>query len=94
MKVQSTSTNPLVNGIAGGARSDKRAASGTNSENTTTSVDLSPAARHLASLNDTDGDIQVDRVQQLRDALASGELSINPEKIAEGLLASVKELLK
>lgn len=57
-------------------------------------VELSAAARHLAALHDGGDDVQAERIQQIRDALAAGELHINPEKIADGLLASVRELLK
>jgi negative regulator of flagellin synthesis FlgM len=58
-----------------------------------TAVDLSPAARQLANLQNGDNDIDMARVQQIKDALASGQLKINPERIADGLLASARELL-
>ncbi|WP_237183402.1 flagellar biosynthesis anti-sigma factor FlgM [Pollutimonas thiosulfatoxidans] len=58
------------------------------------SVDLSAAARHLSSLESTDNDVNVARVQEIRDALASGQLKIDPSRIADGLLASVRDLLK
>ncbi|MBN9401779.1 MAG: flagellar biosynthesis anti-sigma factor FlgM, partial [Burkholderiales bacterium] len=79
----------------GGTRGDtaSHAASGTAASGRT-AVDLSPAARHLAALNDSDADVQAARVQRIRDALASGELKIDPGKIADGLLASVRDLLK
>lgn len=95
MKINSTSSNPLLNGVAGGTRGDT--ASHTSSgavAGSRTAVDLSPAARHLAALNDSDADVQIERVQQIRDALASGELKIDPSRIADGLLASVRDLLK
>ncbi len=95
MKINSTSSNPLLNGVAGGTRGDT--ASHTSSGAAAggrTAVDLSPAARHLAALNDSDADVQIERVQQIRDALASGELKIDPSRIADGLLASVRDLLK
>src|SRR5690606_28332130 len=58
------------------------------------SVDLSAAARHLSNLHNADGDINVARVQEIRDAIASGQLKIDPSRIADGLLASVRDLLK
>lgn len=93
MKVNPTSSNPLLGGVTGGTRSDHttHTASGGGSRS---AVDLSPAARQLAALNDSDADIQADRVRQIRDALASGQLKIDPGRIADGLLASVRELLK
>jgi negative regulator of flagellin synthesis FlgM len=57
-------------------------------------VDLSAAARHLSNLQNSDNDINVARVQEIRDALASGQLKIDPSRIADGLLASVRDLLK
>jgi negative regulator of flagellin synthesis FlgM len=95
LKINSTSSNPLLNGVAGGTRSDSasHAASGTGS-GSRSAVDLSPAARHLAALNDSDADVRTEQVQQIRDALASGELKIDPSRIADGLLASVRDLLK
>lgn len=56
-------------------------------------VALSSTARHLASLENTDHDINTVRVNELRDALAAGTLKINPERIADGLIASARELL-
>ncbi|CDM24830.1 Negative regulator of flagellin synthesis FlgM [Castellaniella defragrans 65Phen] len=95
MKINSTSSNPLLNGVAGGTRNDTASpAAPSAAAGSRTAVDLSPAARHLAALNDSDADVQAERVQQIRDALASGELKIDPSRIADGLLASVRDLLK
>lgn len=58
------------------------------------SVDLSSAARHLSNLQNSENDINVARVQEIRDAIASGQLKIDPSRIADGLLASVRDLLK
>lgn len=96
MKISSTSSNNPLGGVAGGVRTDsggnahpaQQAAAGKSS------VDLSAAARHLAASQDGSGDIQAQKVQQIRDALASGELQIDPGRIADGLLASVRDLLK
>lgn len=57
-------------------------------------VDLSSTARHLSNLQNSDNDINVVRVNQIRDALASGQLKIDPSRIADGLIASVRDLLK
>jgi negative regulator of flagellin synthesis FlgM len=95
LKVNSTSSNPLLNGVAGNTRSDSTShASAGSAGSNRSEVDLSPAARQLAALNNSDADVQTARVQQIRDALASGELKIDPARIADGLLASVRELLK
>ena len=94
MKINSTSSNPLLNGVTGVTRNDTSSTAASGKSGGRTAVDLSPAARHLAALNDSDADIQTDRVQQIRDALASGDLKIDPSRIADGLLASVRDLLK
>ena len=96
MKITSPSLKSPAAGPLAGTRGDLQSA-GANS-NTAASgksaVDLSPAARHLSSLSDSAGDINTVRVQELRDALASGQLKIDPSRIADGLLASVRDLLK
>lgn len=57
-------------------------------------VDLSATARHLSNLQNSDNDVNVARVNEIRDALASGQLKIDPSRIADGLIASVRDLLK
>lgn len=57
-------------------------------------VEVSAAARHLASLQNADNDIDVAKVQALRDAIASGNLKMDASKIADSLIASARELLK
>lgn len=97
MKISSTSTNHPVNGVAGGVRPDAASGApgaGQASAGNKPAVDLSPAARHLAAMQDGGQDIQAERVQEIRDAIASGELRMDPERIADGLLASVRDLLK
>lgn len=58
------------------------------------SVDLSPAARNLAALQNSDGDINMAKVQELRDAIASGQYKVDTSRIADSLIASARELLK
>jgi negative regulator of flagellin synthesis FlgM len=88
--------------IAGSSRPDgasatvrNTGASGMGSKGTSaSSVGLSSAARHLSSLENSDNDVNMERVNQIRDAIASGELKMDPSRIADGLLASVRDLLK
>lgn len=42
----------------------------------------------------TDQDINVANVEAIRDAIRDGRLEIHAERIADGLLASVRELLE
>ena len=57
-------------------------------------VDLSAAARHLSNLQNGEHDIDVAKVQELREAIASGNLKIDTSRIADKLIASARELLK
>lgn len=56
-------------------------------------VALSATARNLAQLENADNDVNIVRVNEIRDALAAGTLKISPERIADGLIASARELL-
>ncbi|WP_275287388.1 flagellar biosynthesis anti-sigma factor FlgM [Halomonas elongata] len=47
--------------------------------------------RHAGT--DTSQDIDAARVDELRDAIREGRLEIRPERIADGLIASVQDLL-
>jgi negative regulator of flagellin synthesis FlgM len=57
-------------------------------------VDLSPAARQLSNLQNSSHDVNVERVNEIRSAIAAGQLKVDPSRIADGLVASVRDLLK
>lgn len=57
-------------------------------------VDLSPAARQLQQLHSPNNDIDMDRVQALRDAIANGTLEMDTSRIADGIINSARDLLK
>lgn len=57
-------------------------------------VELSSASRTLSAMQTGDGDIDMAKVEAIRAAIARGEISIDAGKIADGLLASARELLK
>ncbi|WP_397475601.1 flagellar biosynthesis anti-sigma factor FlgM [Pusillimonas sp.] len=92
MKITSSSSNPAVNTVTG-SRSPTGAKAGSNAPEKAT-VELSPAARQLAVLQNGDNDVNVERVQAIRDAIASGQLKVDTGRIADSLLASARELLK
>lgn len=110
LKIQFIATAPLappeppvkitsINNKVVDAVSTSRSGAGNSSAPSTTTggrgaVDLSPTARHLSSLQGADGDINVERVNEIRAAIASGQLKVDPSRIADSLLASVRELLK
>ncbi len=96
MKITSPSINsPAISSVAS-SRTDSVARAGVSSSPAAGkgAVDLSSTARHLSSLQNSENDINMVRVNQIRDALASGQLKIDPSRIADGLIASVRDLLK
>lgn len=72
---------------AGGASADTRASGPAQ-------VALSPTARALSALADGSSDIDMARVAAIRDAIAAGDLKIDTSRIADGLIASARDLLK
>lgn len=96
MKITSTPVKSPLAGLAAATRTDSAASANASLAGAggKSSVDLSSAARHLSGLENSEGDINIARVSEIRDALASGELKIDPNRIADGLLASVRDLLK
>lgn len=96
MKIQSTPLNsPLADSIAP-ARTESAGGSSPKAYGSSASsaVDLSPAARQLSNLQSSSHDVNVDRVNEIRSAIAAGQLKIDPSRIADGLIASVRDLLK
>lgn len=97
MKITSTPLkNQLASSIAASRspRADKGGAPAGAGGGGKAAVDLSPAARHLANLHNSENDIDVAKVQELRAAIASGELKVDTSRIADSLIASARELLK
>lgn len=100
LKITSTPLNNAAAGSVAGARPDSAARPGTAPSGAGAAgggkgaVDLSAAARHLSGLENADNDISVERIAQIRDAIASGQLKIDASRIADGLIASVRDLLK
>lgn len=59
-----------------------------------THVDLSTTAKQLQQLQSSEHDIDIERVQAVKDAIAAGKLKIDTSRIADSLIASARELLK
>jgi|GEM_PF-1051293 len=57
-------------------------------------VDLSGVARQLSALGSEGQDVDLQKVQALRDAIARGQLQMDACRIADGLIASAQELLR
>jgi len=58
------------------------------------SVALSDAALKLSALEDSTQAVDLQKVQTLREAIAQGQLPMDAGKIADGLIASARELLE
>lgn len=71
-----------------------RARQAYNNSSSTNEVDFSAAARQLNSLQDSSADVDMKKVEALREAIAAGELKIDTSRIADSLIASVRDLLK
>ena len=57
-------------------------------------VDLSTTARQLQNLQSSEHDLNIEKIQSIKDAIASGKLEIDTSRIADSLIASARELLK
>lgn len=98
MKIDSSLKNPLT-GTAGSQRAQGAAGNGAGKASAPASsgshaVAISPAAIQLSNLQNGDSDVNVDRVNAIRAAIASGDLKIDVSRIADGLIASARDLLK
>ena len=93
MKITPSLGNSVVSTVAP-SRPGAAGAQTSSSASSKNPVDLSSTARQLSSLESSDNDIDMAKVQQIRDAIASGQLKVNPERIADSLLSSARELLK
>lgn len=56
-------------------------------------VDISPLSARLQEAGTGRAPVDAGRVAEIKQAIAEGRFQINPERIADGLLASVRELL-
>lgn len=63
----------------------------TNAPAARAQVQISPLS---ASLVQDNGDVDMERVEAIRNAIRSGELQIDASRIADGLLDSVREMVR
>lgn len=63
----------------------------------TTRVDISSLSARLQFVNSgpsEGGPVDAARIAEIKNAIADGRFTVNPERIADGLLQSVREMLK
>ncbi|MGO4307225.1 flagellar biosynthesis anti-sigma factor FlgM [Cupriavidus sp. RAF12] len=99
MKInQSTTSRPADNAAAeGAARPAANGAATSSDPSALTGVRVSPLAAQVREIgsrlvNESDDDIDTGKVEEIRLAIAEGRIKIDPSKIADGLLASLREL--
>lgn len=69
--------------------------SGQGAPSAAPAVHLSPSVQALqVALKDTSRDVDVAQVEAVRQEVLAGTYQINPRAIADGLLASVRDLLR
>ena len=56
-------------------------------------VDISSLSARLQEVGAGDAPIDVQKVAEIKQAISEGRFQINPERIADGLVASVREML-
>jgi len=74
---------------------DQKAVNSTESK-AADSVTISPMAQKLKSIGSNlaaDGAFDANKVNEIKDAIASGQFKVNTDKVADGLIQSVKEML-
>ncbi|WP_281165288.1 flagellar biosynthesis anti-sigma factor FlgM [Liquorilactobacillus sicerae] len=60
------------------------------SSSSVSSVKFSDAAKNILGSEKSDQDIDTEKVDSIKSAISSGEYSISPEKIADGILGEIK----
>lgn len=96
MKISPTPNRPAVVPTPGAARAtpSQPIAGGARTPASSAQVEISATSKQLLALQSGDNDIDMERVTSLRNAIAAGELRIDTSRIADGLIASARELLK
>ena len=98
MKIDN-SINPLQNSGASQARTGSRAGGNATQGSKSSSqdkVDINPLSSQLQALESSLDNVQVvdtARVDSIKQAISEGRFKVNPDVVADRLLASVKELV-
>lgn len=109
MKINDTSKKPTglnggpatgsASGANGAARTDAKITGGQTAGKSDTatgvsdSVHLSPQAQTLASQVSASGSFDAKKVEAIKTAISNGSFKVDPEKIATGLIDSVRDII-
>jgi negative regulator of flagellin synthesis FlgM len=94
MTVKITSAPPSIGGSQSSERArapaavPQRPASGSVER-----VDISSLSARLQEVGAGEAPVNAQRVAEIKQAISEGRFQINPERIADGLLASVRDML-
>jgi negative regulator of flagellin synthesis FlgM len=92
VKITSSTPQPKLPALNSARESRSYAAAGQAASSQ--AVDFSDTARQLAALSNGAHDVDMQKVESVRDAIASGQLKVDTGRIADSLLASARELLR
>lgn len=62
--------------------------------NPETSVNISSTAQKVSSLSSSEAVFDLEKVAQIKAAISNGEFKVNAELVADGLISTVKDLIK
>jgi len=99
MKIGQTNDLPVAlsqNSQANAAKASPEAANAVRNERKTPGVDVkvSSMARGLEKAGSAEPEVDVEKVKAIRQAIADKTYTVNPEAIAEKLLANARDMLQ
>jgi negative regulator of flagellin synthesis FlgM len=91
--VKTTPGLPTTNTPAAGAKTAERASGASPAQADAGNVRLSPQAQALANVSSSSAVFDTKKVERIKLAIADGQFQVNSEKVADGLLETVRDLL-
>jgi negative regulator of flagellin synthesis FlgM len=94
MTVKISNSTPSVGGVQDSGRARGPAAPTPQAGSASSErVDISSLSARLQEVGGGEAPVNAQRVAEIKQAIAEGRFQINPERIADGLLASVRDML-